>query len=227
MVPASTDLGIPHPGAAMKLLTLLSLMPCLLFGGNNSLSGVARDLNGVAVPGATIYVSDSLGTLVSVSDLSGKYNFTELPDGNYSVQAWAGEHESCTERISLKGGIHKFQDAELSTKPAEVPVTLKITSMFGLARTQTIQLQLPLESVQGSPFQSERLRSALAAYVPGEYEVILSKPGSVFVGTCLIYPGHAAENLVLQTNGMEISGEDYVHALALHSPTIMGSLGKF
>ncbi len=207
----------------MKLAILLILFSGSLFAGPGSLGGTVRLPGGEAISGASVYVTHGNKTLVTVSDLDGKYHF-ELEAGDYEIQAWSGNLNSKSGAFSIKAGTESQQNLELAATSGEIPVSLKISPLDRPGFFKTIQLKFAPSPLTWPPLESEPLQSALADVDDGDYEVLVSRPGSVFVGTCRVYSAVDGSKRILQIDGLEISGEDYVHALALQNPVQMGAL---
>jgi hypothetical protein len=86
-------------------------------GGLGSAVGTVTDQSGVTVSGAQVKLFDAAGDLVGskTSDDEGKYEFDDLPAGNYRLEvSRAGFQRSVVSGLSLSGGGEVTQDVRLN-----------------------------------------------------------------------------------------------------------------
>ncbi|MGH9728174.1 MAG: carboxypeptidase regulatory-like domain-containing protein [Candidatus Acidiferrales bacterium] len=92
-----------------------------MLGGAGSLSGVVTDASGAVVPGAQVQiVNTGTGAANSTTtDDEGKYEFADLPAGNYRLQIHMnGFQTSVIQGVSLGGGGEQMQNATLQVGAA-------------------------------------------------------------------------------------------------------------
>jgi hypothetical protein len=201
----------------MKFAFALLLLHSSLFAGANSLSGVVTSSHGVPVAGAALYLEGRQGVQVTVSDLQGAYAFVGLEDGDYQLSAWDAEKRSEAGQISLRGATSKKWDAALSVDAATVSGKLEIRAIKGTAAPISVPLRLEAGMNAAQALEGQAAQAAFKALAGGEYEVVLSRPGLAYVGTCLVLcrsAGAEIEKSVVHTSGMEIAGSDFIQALS-------------
>ena len=101
-----------------------------LIPGNGTLSGNVTDPSGASVPNATVRVYDASNNLVAsaVTDDSGDYQVTGLPDGTYRVEiASAGFNTYSASNVAVTGGEDTSQDATLRVGSTSETVTVMAT----------------------------------------------------------------------------------------------------
>jgi iron complex outermembrane receptor protein len=73
-------------------------------GLSGSLSGTVDDsASGKPIPAATVYIADL--KLGAIADASGQYHFSNLPTGNYLVEAHAIGYTTITKNVSVSGAV--------------------------------------------------------------------------------------------------------------------------
>jgi hypothetical protein len=203
----------------MKLLAFLSLISCSLFAGSNSVSGLVLNELGLPVPGATLYLQTGANTQVTVSDLHGNYIFKSVDDGSYKLEAWAQDRVSASSVMELHGGMMKSQDTILSEPISTMPVSLKASptdKSKGSSKTFNFDID-PSCATLDDTLDDKAVETALSSLSSGEYEIIITKPGSAYVGTCMIFHDggvQGAHSSVVHTSGMEIAGADFIDAIS-------------
>ncbi len=104
-------------GAPIKCAATLGLVVCMMGGASaaaqsGQIAGVVVDATGAVLPGATVTLSDALGTPREVqADARGRFEFTGLAPGTYTVI------------VSLSGfGAVTVAGVAVETDPVELPV---------------------------------------------------------------------------------------------------------
>ena len=141
-----------------------------LIPGNGKLSGNVTDPSGAIVPNATVRVYDASNNLVAsaVTDDSGDYQVTGLPEGNYRVEiASPGFRTYSVSNVELTGGEDTSQDATLQVGSAAETVMVTpgapAPEATPMTRGRLDHSQLSLQSATNSPMNAATLNSARAA----------------------------------------------------------------
>jgi hypothetical protein len=116
-----------RPPSPRILYTLLSFAAgCLLHAQINtaSLSGLATDPAGVALPRATVVVRDDATgyTRTEETDSAGAYSFQDLPIGPYTVNVSANGLSPITEHVTLEVGQRLREDFHMQMGTAQQTV---------------------------------------------------------------------------------------------------------
>lgn len=133
-------LGQPMARLRVGLFFIFSFVICvsLALGQTASISGAVKDQNGAAVAGATVVASftGSGQQYTAETDQNGKYEFKNLPAGEYRVKVRKSGFSDAGETIFLDGGGSAAQDFSLNLGSLKEEVT--VTATKGLAATSEI-----------------------------------------------------------------------------------------
>ena len=203
----------------MKTLVLALLFTTSLHAEKNSVVGNIIGTTGLPVAGATVYLEGGSGPAqVTVSDLLGAYAFVAVDDGDYQLKAWAGGACSSGESLHLAGEVLRLKNLKLLQKNTRTTLTLKLSPAHGAHENPAVLHFLVDARAQARDIlDSVEILGALKGLEAGEYEVVMSKPGAAYVGSCLVLAFEGPEGRtkqVLQTSGMEIAGVDFLQALS-------------
>ncbi|MCW5966372.1 MAG: von Willebrand factor type A domain-containing protein [Bryobacterales bacterium] len=104
------------------LIGVLILCVLLLWaqGPAPSLEGVVHDASGGVLPGATVEVLNSAGTVVATTtaDATGRYRFTGIPAGRYRIRAYAPGFQSLVVAVVIEQGKTAQQSLQLTVGSA-------------------------------------------------------------------------------------------------------------
>ncbi|MGB7025227.1 MAG: carboxypeptidase regulatory-like domain-containing protein [Candidatus Acidiferrales bacterium] len=119
-----------------------------MLGGSGSLSGVVTDATGAVVQNAQVQImnTETGARNDTTTGDEGKYEFDDLPAGNYVLQIQAsGFQRNVIQGVSLGGGGEQTQDAKLQvgTMSDSVEVTAEAPQVYA-------KLQAPKMGVAGS-----------------------------------------------------------------------------
>jgi hypothetical protein len=190
----------------MSVFSLLCLMaPAVLAqtAGTGSVSGVARDEQGAAVPGVVVSaVSDNApGIHRTVTDRTGQYRLTDLPPAEYEISAeLAGFATFKRPGVMVRAGLG-----------VPVDITMKVG---GIGETVDVRMETPLlETRHGS--QSVNVSGELLRNVPLTerrewYGALTVVPGVVtadFSGSKLFFVrGSEPAATLVQLDGADVTG---------------------
>jgi hypothetical protein len=174
LVSSQRKAGISLPAtiawlSALPLLVLLVAAPAYAQFGSR-LSGTVLDLNGAAIPGATVVLTNAATqqTLTTATNNTGGYQFAELPPGHYSV-------------VITAAGFKKNNLTDLALE-AESPRTVNVTLQAGGA-TESVEVhgdQIPLlqtsDASISTTIDSEQIQR-LPTYGADPYELLRTAPG--------------------------------------------------
>jgi outer membrane receptor protein involved in Fe transport len=119
------------------LLTIFSVNG-VFAQGTSSITGVVKDQNEAVVSGATVIASSkgSGSEITAVTDASGKFEFKNLPAGQYFIKVRKGGFSENAQSISLGAGESATQDFSISLGGLREEVT--VTAAKGLRATSEI-----------------------------------------------------------------------------------------
>ena len=130
-------------GAPIKCAATLGLVVCMMGGASaaaqsGQIAGVVVDATGAVLPGATVTLSDALGTPREVqADARGRFEFTGLAPGTYTVI------------VSLSGfGAVTVAGVAVETDPVELPaITLRLATFEEAVVVTATRIEEPLQQV--------------------------------------------------------------------------------
>jgi hypothetical protein len=203
----------------MKILILLACCASPLVAGSFQVSGSVVDSAGLPVRGAVIYLQGDSASQATISDPDGKYDFRGVPEGSYSEKASFASQVSSSGAIQVQGSNLAAPQIVLTKTLSLVPITLKVSPLNCKGPdTLTFDFNIDPDCASGDDsFHDAEIESALLQLKGGEYELIITKPNSTYVGTCLVL-NNAGPDLpqgrVVHTSGMEITSDEYDQAFA-------------
>jgi len=182
------------------LAVLFSLVASegLCQGSSASLSGTAKDADGLVVPGAQVTLTNSgtAKTQTVVVDSTGRYTFTGLAAGSYTVEISASGFKSVEKPVVLTAGDAVTVDVSLAVAQEVQSISVSgETDPYGVVPSQ------PTDAVYGIPMKideiprtvtnadsalldlySVRTVNDLVTVVPGSFTgAYFGIPGSVFL----------------------------------------------
>lgn len=147
-----------------------ALVPAALHAQVNtaSLSGLATDATGAALPRVTITAKDdATGYARSVeTDAAGAYSFQDLPIGTYSLQVSAPGFDSVREQVALGVGQRVREDFHLKVGSTEQSVEVQAGSAMLSPDDASIGTVVGAETIEQTPL-SLRNWDDLLRVVPG------------------------------------------------------------
>ena len=153
-------------GAALTALVCVLALPGTLFAQSATISGVIRDPQQAVVPGAevTLRNSRSAATPTVVSDGQGRYTFTALAPGSYTVEVYlSGFEVQASPVIALGDGQSTQHDFVLALAGATQSVTVIGSASPGY-RVDTASIgSLASTSVLETPYMVNVLPASLIA----------------------------------------------------------------
>jgi hypothetical protein len=203
----------------MKLTLIFIILCSRLFAASNGLRGLVTDAHGLPVAGASVYLDMKGDTEVTVSDLQGRYAFAAIADGAYQLQAWSATDASTTLQVLLSGGASRDQNLLLSGENRCIPMTMRISPLNSPENNvASYRFDIDTESADpAKPLDDAQVEAVLVSMKAGEYQVVMTRPGSAYVGTVAVLNTTTTQGLetrLVDTGGMEIAGGDYIQALS-------------
>src|SRR5690242_7231913 len=113
--------------ALTALVYVLALLPGTVFAQSSAISGVIRDPQQAVVPGAEVTLRNfrSAATPTVVSDGQGRYTFSALVPGSYTVEVYlSGFEVQASPVIALGDGQSRQHDFVLALAGATQSVTV-------------------------------------------------------------------------------------------------------
>jgi hypothetical protein len=201
------------------LMALLLAASAAVFGQETtgSITGEVTDVQGLAVPGATVTVTGPRGTKVATADTEGRFAVPFLTPGKYAVRAElqgfkAAERKDVT--VSLGQTVH----LSLKLEVGGVSETVQVTGTADVVdiRTTTTGANISSEMLERVPIG--RSVSAAAYLAPG-----VSSSGSAGSENPSIAGGSGLDNHYV-IDGVNVTNQGY-GALGSYS-IVFGSLGN-
>ncbi len=121
------------------LISVFAISALSVFAENTgSISGTIKDQNDAIVSGATVIASNkgSGRVITTVTDSSGKYEFKNLPSGQYRIQVKQSGFSEIGESVSVDSGANVVQDFSISLGGLREEVT--VSAAKGLRATSEI-----------------------------------------------------------------------------------------
>jgi hypothetical protein len=161
---------------------LLSLLSIVIFSGiisaqsapavsgtlRGALATIAPDGQSYNVPGASVKLKAPTQTLDAVSDDEGNYQFTNLPQGDYSLEVTVQGFKTASKAITIRAGETSVENIKLEV--ADVTATVTVTSSTSIGGVQTNETAavttIKQNDLQTLPLANEQLLDALPL-VPG------------------------------------------------------------
>lgn len=161
---------------------LLSLLSIIVFSGaasaqpapgvtgilRGAVATVAPDGQSYNVPGASLKLKAPAQSLDAVSDEEGNYQFTNLPPGDYTLEATVQGFKTASKAITIRAGETSVEDIKLEV--ADVTATVTVTASSSGQGVQTSETApaatIKQTDLQTLPLPNEELLDALPL-VPG------------------------------------------------------------
>src|SRR5213593_3219183 len=168
----------------MKTLLYLTLIVCLLAAigavanpvsaqdiqTKGSIGGTVTDVDGAALPGATITVTGALGERTTTADSNGVFAVDNLTPGRYTVTAGNSGFKTAV-AANIDVFVGKQSTLTLKLEPGEVTATVNVTDTGNIDReSSTTSSNLNDELFQNIPVQ--RGVSSLFYLAPGSKDIL-------------------------------------------------------
>ena len=161
---------------------LLSLLSMAIFSGITSaqpapvvtgtlsvaIATVAPDGQSYSVPGASLKLKAPTQTLDAVSDDEGKYQFTNLPPGDYTLEAMVQGFKTASKPVTIRAGETSVENINLEVSDVTASVTVTSSSSGQSVQTNETAPAATIKraELQTLPLPNEQLLDALPL-VPG------------------------------------------------------------
>lgn len=168
--------------------TVIVAIALLMFGTapmtaqfeTSSVLGYVRDNSGAAIPNATVTLTNTATNVsqTAKTDGEGKYEFTSVQLGDYTVSSEAAGFEGArTEPFKLL--TNSRQRVDLAVKPGSVSTVVEVTSAAQLLETETSSRGTVIETkqVENLPLNG-RSYADLVLLVPGARKSLLQNNGT-------------------------------------------------
>ena len=158
-------------GATFVILTMcLSSAPAIAQVLYGSITGVVKDSQGAAVPGATVTIVNKETNLTrdTVTNAEGAYNLINVPPGAYDVKiSLQGFREGVRSNVPVT--IGQISRIDMSLEVGTVSETVTVASEAQLLQTDKADVSTELKSAELTSMPLNRFRNyqALMNLVPG------------------------------------------------------------
>ena len=144
--------------------------------GLSTMTGIATDAQGAAVPGVTVTATNNATNVpyTGVSTEAGAYTITGLPVGNYTVRFELAGFKSVQSTVDLAAGQTARIDARMEVGELTESVEVVATSAILQTENAVVGSKLEREQVEKLPIQGRNLSTA-TLYTAG---VTTPNPGS-------------------------------------------------
>ncbi len=155
----------------LTLLLILPLMPTLLHGQAQSISGTVVDQSGGVLPGASVQIVDQQkGSVVreAIADDAGRFEALNIQPGLYTLKVeFAGFQGLSLSNVKLDVNT-KLDVGKLSMKIGEVGTVVSVTGETPVIQTNTMEKSFLVEQKQVSELpMNGRNWTALMRTIPG------------------------------------------------------------
>lgn len=134
-----------------------------------AIAGMAGDEEDTPLPGVTVEISSDMligGPRIAVSDVQGRYRFSELPPGRYTIKAsMQGLQPVTLKDIRVAVGMTAEVPIEMTVSIDEVSVTVQAETRLMDPSTSSMSTLLPAEYVKNMP--TDRDTSHILDLAPG------------------------------------------------------------
>ena len=167
----TSSFGVGLPVLAFVILAIcLSIAPAraqVLYG---SITGVVKDAQGAAVPGATVTIVNKETNLTrdTVTNTEGTYNLVNVPPGPYDVKiSLQGFREGVRSNVPVT--IGQISRIDMALEVGTVSETVTVASEAQLLQTDKADVSTELKSAELTAMPLNRFRNyqALINLVPG------------------------------------------------------------
>jgi iron complex outermembrane recepter protein len=173
--------------------SLVVLAACLGFSQTSAtLSGTVKDPSGLIVPGVVVTLTNDQTAMEKklVADETGKYSFTDVPPGAYTIHADAPGFKDPAKKVRLAGGQQLTADIPLALAESTGSVSV-VTDPFNVvpeAPTNSLYgLDQPLESIPRSISVADA--ELLTRYNVKTVNDIVTVASGAFTGSYFGIPG--------------------------------------
>ena len=166
----------------LSTTALLSLLVIIIIGGianaqpapeptgilRGAVATLGPDGQSYSLPGTSLNLKTSTRSLDAVADEEGNYQFTNLPPGDYTLEATVPGFKTASKVITIRAGETLVENIKLEV--ADVTATVTVTSSPSLQGVQTSETAsaatIKQTDLQTLPLPNEQLLDALPL-VPG------------------------------------------------------------
>ncbi len=128
-------------GILRLILTVILCTPAALIFAQDiqtkgSIGGTVADLNGSAVPGATVTVTGAEGTRTAITDSSGVFAVENLVPGKYTVKVTSSGFKTAL-ALNVEVYVGKQSTLSLKLEPGDISATVEVTDTGAIDREST------------------------------------------------------------------------------------------
>jgi outer membrane receptor protein involved in Fe transport len=198
-------------------MSLLSVGSAVAQETTGTISGIVRDPQGLAVPGATVTITGPQGTKTSVTEASGRFTAPFLTPGTYTVRSELQGFKPI-ERQGIVVGLGQTVELDLRTEVGGLAESVTVAAESPIIDRTSTTIGTNIDSALLSRLPVGRRFSDTLYVAPG-----VSTGGSVGEGNPSISGSSGLENQYV-VDGVNITNQGY-GALGSYS-IVFGSLGN-
>jgi outer membrane receptor protein involved in Fe transport len=204
-------------GLLIAAALFLTVVPSAAQETTGIISGVVRDPQGLAVPGATVTITGSQGSKTTVTESSGRFTVSFLTPGTYTVRSELQGFKP-VERQNVVVGLGQTVDLDLRTEVGGLTENVTVAAESPVIDRTTTTIGTNIDSALLSRLPVGRRFSDTLYVAPG-----VSTGGTVGEANPSISGGSGLENQYV-VDGVNITNQGY-GALGSYS-IVFGSLGN-
>lgn len=204
-------------GLMLAAVLLLTVTPTLAQETTGTITGVVRDPQGLAVPGATVTITGPQGAKTAVTESSGRFTVSFLTPGTYTLRSEL-QGFSPIERQNIVVGLGQTVELDLRTAVGGVTESVTVAAESPVIDRASTTIGTNIDSALLSRLPVGRRFSDTLYVAPG-----VSTGGTVGEANPSISGGSGLENQYV-VDGVNITNQGY-GALGSYS-VVFGSLGN-
>ncbi len=195
---------MPFPRRLLVLLLVLSALP-LLAQVTGSINGRVTDTSGGAIPGVSVETKSAAlqGTRATVTDNEGRYRFSLLPPGNYTVSFVLSGFAP----VKRNGVVGLGKDTALDvTLAPSVSGEITVSAAAPIIDTSSSSLGTNLDTRAIDTLPTQRSYASIVQVTPGVGSD--ANPGNADQSTISVYGSSGSENSFF-IDGVNTTGVEY------------------